>query len=521
MTPAIGVKSILAAPLEQTTTQNMWRYTTAYLSKILQLRANGCKGDMWMPRDLPRLQEFLQHFVWEESVLPVLPHDPDLVGFGQTVTYVEPTDNQMTQEDAEALRAKLKPYEASPIFPKRVVLFQDDVVLKGDTSLLLETALEEAGFEVNIVYPSRSSPSFLLQRTIGCGFAIATPHMHDLFWLLPKGAKVLDLIPETAVDATAAHTAGACGLEYWITLLKGTQAQRLVEHVMKAIAAMAAQPSRGPSPIESNLLPLITVPEGFKGVHEHTGDSFREMVQMWRERGWVRVESSTKTPFVWWGKEGETLMYDRATWFWLEEAKPKYKKILAGNPDPSIVPQAHAWSFWPRHPKALEARVEQGLPTYAERTQTLVFYGEIENEVQAKYRRNALQEACDDFVMPTGAAKPHHYSQEEYLNKLATAKFGLCLAGFGPKCNREMECMALGTVPVVAPDVDMSNYANPPQEDVHFIRLPSYNPQEAKSCIANVTEDEWAKLSAAAHQWWQQNASCAGLFELTKRMHTS
>jgi hypothetical protein len=519
MTPAIGVQSILAVPLESHVTQNLWQYTTSYLSKILHLRANGYKGDMWMPPSLPRLQELLQHFAWEESVLPVLPHDQDIVGFGQQVTYMEPHDSQLTQEDVEALRAKLKQYEPNPIFPRRVVLFQDDVVLTGDDSLLLETALEEAGFEVNIVYPSRSSPSFLLQRTLGCAFAIATPQTHNLFWLLPKGAKVLDLIPETSIQDTAAHTAGASGLEYWLALVKGGQQTTLVEKVMKSMVAMTAQSSTNPAANtqDSVTLPLITLPEGFKGFHGHKGDSFREMVQMWRERGWVRVETSKTTPFVWWGKEGEILLYDRATWDWLDQDKPQYTTLLAGNPDPTPISKAHVWSFWPRHPKALEARVTEGLPAYKKRQNTLVFYGKIENEIQAEHRTNALHEACDDFAMPS-VTNPHQYTQEEYLNKLAASKFGLCLAGFGPKCNREMECMALGTVPVVAPDVDMTNYKNPPQEGKHYIRLTSFDPQEAKATLAAITDAEWVNMSAAANAWWCANASCVGLFEVTKKL---
>ena len=36
---------------------------------------------------------------------------------------------------------------------------------------------------------------------------------------------------------------------------------------------------------------------------------------------------------------------------------------------------------------------------------------------------------------------------DEYLNLLKQSKFGLCLRGFGGKCNREIELMGLGTVP--------------------------------------------------------------------------
>jgi hypothetical protein len=243
------------------------------------------------------------------------------------------------------------------------------------------------------------------------------------------------------------------------------------------------------------------------------------MVQMWRDRGWIRLETTTKSPFVWWGKEGDTLLYDRATWDWLDQVEPKYKKLFAGNPDPKDIPRASVWSFWPRHPRALEAFLETDPPLpFNKRDKTLVFYGKIENPIQAEHRTNALHEACDDFAMPTDASKPHTYSQAEYLQNLASAKFGLCLAGFGPKCNREIECMALGTVPVVAPDVDMVNYTNPPQEGKHYIRLNTFDPQDAKAVIAQITDAEWTQLSAAAHTWWRQNASCEGLFILTKSL---
>jgi hypothetical protein len=287
---------------------------------------------------------------------------------------------------------------------------------------------------------------------------------------------------------------------------------------MTAMAAAAQQQQQQVQQEQQQSLPLITLPEGFTGFHGHTGDSFREMVAMWRERGWVRTETSTDSPFVWWGKPGDVLLYDRATWDWLTVAKPRYSALLAGNPDATIPANAVQWSFWARHPKQLESRVNEGIPTFKERTRTLVFYGKIENKVQEEHRSNALHEACDEFHMPTVAGAAYAFSQHEYLERLATAKFGLCLAGFGPKCNREIECMALGTVPIVAPDVDMEKYANPPVPGVHYIHLASFNPINARAVVEAMTEDQWTLMSAAAHQWWKDNASCEGLFTLTKRL---
>lgn len=533
MTPSIGVEHILATPLDDTTASSIWTYMTGYLAKILRMRASGLKGDMWMPRDLPRLQEFLQHFQWEESVLPVLPRDSDIVGFGRHVQWLEPTAtaNLPTQDDMEALRESLKGYTTAIEFPRRLVIFQDDIMINADTALLLETALEEAGFEVNIVYPGRSSPNFILQRTFGSAFAITSPATRDLYWLLPKGARVLDLMQETEIQGQSAHMAGLCGLQYWIALLPRSK-QALTEQVMRSVLAMACfgqDQSHEPSTAEKPQ-PLITMPVGFKEFHGHKGDSFREMVAMWRDRGWVRMETTTKSPFVWWGHEGDNLLYDRATWDWIAEYqmeldKPvQCKTILAGNPDAKLCPLASTsaiakqWTFWPRHPRVLEARVQEGLPTFSDRKKSLVFYGKIENEIQEEHRTNALHEACDEFEMPSGPDATYRFTQDEYLDRLASAKFGLCLAGFGPKCNREIECMALGTVPVVAPDVDMDNYVNPPEPGKHYLRLASFNPENARAVIQAVTEEQWTAMSTAAHQWWKENASCEGIFNITKSL---
>jgi glycosyltransferase involved in cell wall biosynthesis len=149
-----------------------------------------------------------------------------------------------------------------------------------------------------------------------------------------------------------------------------------------------------------------------------------------------------------------------------------------------------------------------------ERIKTLVFYGGAENAVQKKHRNNKLHEACDDYSLTDGST--YKFSSREYLYALSKSKYGLCLAGYGPKCNREIECMAVGTVPVVAPDVDMTNYVNPPEEGVHYIRLKGFDPDEARS-VTKLPEDSWKKMSEAAHKWWKENSSMEGLFLNTIR----
>jgi hypothetical protein len=125
---------------------------------------------------------------------------------------------------------------------------------------------------------------------------------------------------------------------------------------------------------------------------------------------------------------------------------------------------------------------------------------------------------CDEFDMPLFQGQPYKYTQKDYLGALASAKFGLCMPGYGPKCNREIECMALGTVPVCAPYVDMDNYHSPPQEGVHYIRLKSVDPAKAKEQLERISQEDWEAMSKAAQEWWRENASAEGMWRLTHKL---
>jgi hypothetical protein len=91
------------------------------------------------------------------------------------------------------------------------------------------------------------------------------------------------------------------------------------------------------------------------------------------------------------------------------------------------------------------------------------------------------------------------------------------MAGYGPKCNREVECMALGTVPVVAPQVDMDKYADPPKEGVHYIRLTTTDSKDVPAKLA-ITDEKWLEMSKACHEWWLKNASAEGIWNLTRNL---
>jgi hypothetical protein len=152
---------------------------------------------------------------------------------------------------------------------------------------------------------------------------------------------------------------------------------------------------------------------------------------------------------------------------------------------------------------------------YGARPIASIFLGKVENGIQLQRRTTVDWSAsCELFSMPidmTGQAYP--FSPREYLDKLCSSRFGLCLPGFGSKCNREIEYFACGVVPIVTPGVDMKHYLVPPRRGVHY--LVADTPADVLRIVNTTTEEMWAAMSAAGHEWWRSYASAEGLFRLT------
>jgi hypothetical protein len=190
---------------------------------------------------------------------------------------------------------------------------------------------------------------------------------------------------------------------------------------------------------------------------------------------------------------------------------------LAGNPDPSDKVNAKPWIFWPRQPRLVEnLAYNLSRRGFRDRLDSLVFFGRVENDEQGQWRKDisGWLKICTKFSMPVGAKQPYAFNPQEYLEALSNSRYGLCLRGYGPKCNREIELLAMGTVPIVVEGVDMIHYVDPLIEGVHYIRVSGSD--EAREKIGSIKESEWSAMSKAGHEWWKNNASVEGAWSKTK-----
>lgn len=253
-------------------------------------------------------------------------------------------------------------------------------------------------------------------------------------------------------------------------------------------------------------------PRILKPITGHT-DTFRELVDLWAEEGFCEV-IPCEGQYVWLGEVGDVLLFD---WDRFDHLPASWNVGLFGNPIPKF-PRSFCWTYFPRRPRLLRAFTGRDRLQYEERPVSSIFLGRIENPQQGQARVSAgsdWPQYIEKFSCPVviGAELKYPFTQQEYLEELSRARFGLCLPGYGPKCNREIELLALGTVPIVTPGVDTEHYFEPMKEGVHYLRV--QEAREIPALIEGISASQWQFLSSNGVSWYERNCSIEGSWRLT------
>ena len=159
--------------------------------------------------------------------------------------------------------------------------------------------------------------------------------------------------------------------------------------------------------------------------------------------------------------------------------------------------------------------LKEGVLSYDERDHHSMFVGAAENPIQYVNRTKFdWRLAVDhfDFSVNLFSKQPHKYSNLEFLKLIRRARFGLSLEGYGPKCQRDIEYMANGVVPIFTWNT-FNDYHNPLQENVHY--LYGRHPREVKEKIAATSKEKWQEMSYNCIKWFNKNCSIEGSFKTT------
>jgi hypothetical protein len=503
---------------------------TLSIPSMIALAGSDSDPARWMVYTFPTILRIQQLDPTAQFIMPPvfslsngLRAQPDIQYWSPSVWTLPARLPPPTQEDIALLRSYFKQDSSSSKSPSIVFLVDDNLLSLHHAEQMakmhcIHTVNCETTTRWNIRYIHATDSFETIQTAMAEADWVVSESNHPALlwiWRMKPGGIVLEFQTEHSLSEEIPHLAGAASLKYILGVqrfrepIEDRRQQALLDlGVAIQKYGMASRLKELASVID---LPVITLPTGMKGIHAHSGDSFRAMIQLWKDRGYCQIEP-TATPFCWWGGFGETLLYDRDTMKWMDMESPSYKLALVANPSPTNNLRQSKWSYWPRYP----ALVETVLPhSWKDRSIASIFLGRIENGVQKKHRETAdWKSVIELFECPIDSTGgPYKYSPSEYLDLLCKAKFGLCLAGFGQKCHREIEYYACGTVPIATPECDMTGYLNSPIEGVHYFRAST--PEDVRRIIATTSRGTWDRMSHAGRRWWHENASAEGLFRLT------
>lgn len=479
------------------------------------------------------IASFLQDCVWNESKITTVPYMENAQYYCNELWTVSPRPAELSREDIQYLRTILAPSMLRrKNRPVCVFCIADDthVLTKGWVEETIQNIFRESqqpNWDFRVISPSTDF-TILRQAIQDANWIVgeATNPLLNWIWIASPGTHILEFQHEMDISSRRIHLAGASSVEYIGGLIRKEPIEFQRQHAMLdfglALQKYGFRHLHQSENLTSDELPTIYVPTGraLEGIWSHCGDTFREIVNIWEERGFCKIQRTEDSSYCWWGGIGEILLYDRPTSRWLTiDKSPTYQMALFGNcapPGPSEYRlRQSVWSFWARSPRTLEAHVKKGISGWNERSIASIFLGKVENGVQRMRRCTTdWSNSVELFSMPidsTSTAYP--FSQEQYLEKLSNARFGLCLAGYGNKCNREIEYMACGTVPIVTEGVDMKHYLRPPKEGTHYFVAKA--PEDVARIVRETSKETWEHMSFNCHTWWRENASAEGLFRLT------
>jgi hypothetical protein len=310
--------------------------------------------------------------------------------------------------------------------------------------------------------------------------------------MLPKGAYVFE-VASTTDDSILMSS--VCGLEHRFTTVAA-----LLKDVLEEEEEFVA---KNPTAVA---VPVIYMPRrDLEGFFSHAGDGLREMARLWEKKGYVRVKEHPDCTMMWWDSVGEkgVLLYDRDSTEWLTQA-PFVEQSSATSL--GVVAPSTKWTHWALKPELVEEMTGLEQKGFQERSSGVVYYGKAVS-VGGAAGAESWSTVCNEWH----ASDEHILTPYQFLEKLASSRYSLC---FATRSHRIMESFAMGCVPIVTADVDMSVYADEPKEGLHYIRVNV--PEDVTTAVTTMTPEKWAIMSKAGSLWWKRNASCDGSFTVTK-----
>ena len=245
---------------------------------------------------------------------------------------------------------------------------------------------------------------------------------------------------------------------------------------------------------------VLTIPnQPMKDKWLHDNKGFRELVLLLKSKNRdVEKELNNNEHCI---LKPNLLLYDRPSMQWLNKKVLNSSFLLLGNCSEKELKKFTVmgikimpWIFWPSSPVLIEETMKRiGNSRYIDRTYKCVYANS----------RFCEKINCENWVEAIDFHNTNDYSYDRYLCLLANSRFSLCLKGKHQKSRRVIESMAMGTVPIVHKDVNMTCFYDPPLKKKHYFE--ANTTEDVKKIINETKKEEWEEMSANCVEWYMKN----------------
>jgi len=244
---------------------------------------------------------------------------------------------------------------------------------------------------------------------------------------------------------------------------------------------------------------------------------FFKIIKEWERLGLAEIGERPKQPVyrymrhifsVWVGRVGGLVIDPTTTRITMTTDPFEHALVTEYTDVIKKIPNTHPWNFWVRDLDAYDI-VRNELPTIDKKIES-VFSGTIRGDQHERFKWKGSTEVFS-FRGATHYKKTNRLRNDivDYYRLLASAKFGLCPVGDQGFCQREIETIGLGTIPVFTPGTEYC-YHEPMVEDVHFIY--AENPEEMKYKINNMSEEKRQWMVQNGQEYYKRRLSPEGLW---------
>ena len=246
---------------------------------------------------------------------------------------------------------------------------------------------------------------------------------------------------------------------------------------------------------------------------------FFKIVKEWERLGFIEIGEPATCPTqkkfgqhmftVWVGRVGGMALEPTLTRLTYTPKDPfEHALVTEYTNDVREIANTHPWNFWVRHLDDYDA-VRNQLSTIDKEIESF-FSGTIRKRHPI---RNAWMDSTEVFSWRVARRYTRMNrlakTMKDYYMLLASSKFGLCPMGDQGYCQREVECLGLGVIPIFTPGVEY-NYHEPLVKDVHFIY--AENPEEMNRKISEMDEEKIKWMINNGLEYYERRISPKGMW---------